>query len=180
MTGKLLGCSITDDGQHIILKVDADVKAIMNKFYGKDIEIKLDYIREQRSLSANGYLWVLLTKLAETIETSKEEVYTELVRRMGYCIPTLIPIAERETFERAWCSQGLGYQTEHISNNDKGECELMCYYGSSAYNTKQFSRLIDEVILECKEVDIPTDTPEKVAYYKALFQEQYEERSINE
>ena len=176
MTGRLLGCSVTSDGQHIILKVDTDVKLLMNKFYDKDLEIKIDTARAKRSLTANGYMWLLLTKLAESIDTSKEEVYAELIRRMGYCIPTLVPQADRETFERAWKSQGLGYQTEHIGDTATGESELMCYYGSSAYNTKQFSRLLDEVILECHEAEIPTDTPEKIEYYKSLFEEEQNQK----
>ena len=173
MTGRLLGCSVTSDGQHVILRVDTDVQLLMNKFYDKELEILIQTVRNKRSLTANGYMWALLQRLAEALETSKEEVYTELVRRMGYCIPTLVPQADRETFERAWHSQGLGYQTEHISDTKTGECELMCYYGSSAYDTKQFSRLLDEVILECREADIPTDTPDKIAYYKALYEEEY-------
>lgn len=176
MTGRLLGCSVTEDSQNVILQLDTDVKQLMNKYYNKELEVTINTVRAKRSLSANGYLWLLLTKLAEALDTSKEEVYAELIRRMGYCIPTLVPQADRETFERAWKSQGLGYQTEHISDTKTGECELMCYYGSSAYDTKQFSRLLDEVILECKEAEISTDTPDKVAYYKALYEEEYNQK----
>ena len=37
------------------------------------------------------------------------------------------------------------------------------YYGSSTYDTEQMSRLIDNVVQDCKALDIETETPERLA-----------------
>lgn len=39
---------------------------------------------------------------------------------------------------------------------------LLAYNGSSSYNTKQMTRLIDSVIQDCKEQQIETMTPEEL------------------
>ena len=37
------------------------------------------------------------------------------------------------------------------------------YYGSSTYDTKQMSRLIDNIVQDCQAVGIETLTPDKLA-----------------
>lgn len=39
--------------------------------------------QQKRSLNANAYAWVLMTKIAAVLKTSKEEVYEEMIRRYG-------------------------------------------------------------------------------------------------
>ena len=43
---------------------------------------------------------------------------------------------------------------------------VRAYYGSSQYNTKQMSRLIDMVVEGAKELGIETLTPEELARIK--------------
>lgn len=169
MTGQILGCSVTSINQCVMLSVDADAKALTEKFHGKELEIEIKVKRAKRSLSANGYLWTLLDEIAQTIGTSKEEVYRELIRRMGLCTPITVETPQADTFIRSWRSQGVGWQTEYISVTEK-ETDLLCYFGSSVYDTASFSRLLDEVINECKELDIPTDTPDKILEIKNLYE----------
>lgn len=45
------------------------------------LDIKAVKHRENRSLDANAYAWVLMSKIADTLGTSKEEVYEEMLRR---------------------------------------------------------------------------------------------------
>ena len=40
--------------------------------------------------------------------------------------------------------------------------QMLCYYGSSTYDTKQFSRLLDGVISEMEEIGIETPTSEQM------------------
>ena len=43
---------------------------------------------------------------------------------------------------------------------------IRLYYGSSTYNTKQMSRLLDAVIADCKEQGIDVATPAELALLK--------------
>ena len=47
-----------------------------------------------------------------------------------------------------------------------GCVNVVLYYGSSTYDTAQMSRLIDNIIQDCKAQGIDTRTPEEVARMK--------------
>ena len=47
-----------------------------------------------------------------------------------------------ENFKRIWQKQGLGFLVQEVSRKDK--CvKVHCYYGSSTYNSKEMSLLIN-------------------------------------
>ena len=54
-----------------------------------------------------------------------------------------------------WDKLGLGWFAEVIGTND-GRTNIMCYFGSSSYNTKEMSVLIDEEVAQAKELGIET------------------------
>ena len=57
----------------------------------------------------------------------------------------------------------LGWVTEQVDYMPDGETVVVrCYYGSSTYNTKQMSRLIDFLVEECKELGIETMSPQEL------------------
>ena len=47
------------------------------------LSIKAVKYRQKRSLDANAYLWVICTKLAEVHQTSKDEIYEEMLQKYG-------------------------------------------------------------------------------------------------
>jgi N-glycosylase/DNA lyase len=49
----------------------------------KKLRITAVQYREKRSLDANAYAWQLMTKIAEALRTSKEEVYEIMLKRYG-------------------------------------------------------------------------------------------------
>ncbi len=48
----------------------------------------------------------------------------------------------------------------------EGCVNVVLYYGSSTYDTKQMSSLIDQLIFDAKELGIETATPQELARYK--------------
>ena len=60
-----------------------------------------------------------------------------------------------EDFKRIWEKQGLGFLIREISRKDK--CvKVQVYYGSSTYNTKEMSLLIELLVQQAKELNIET------------------------
>ena len=49
-----------------------------------------------------------------------------------------------------------------ISINGTTAVQLLCYYGSSTYNTKEFSRLIDGTMEEMKQLGLQTPADEQI------------------
>ena len=130
-----------------------------------DIEAKKH--RNKRSLDANAYCWVLCEKLAVKMNISKEEVYKQEIMMVGKSVIVPIKNEEVEYFKSAWENKGLGYICESLGNSKiQGYENLRLYYGSSSYNTKDMSRLIDSIVEDCKLQGIETATPEELARLK--------------
>lgn len=139
----------------------------------KDCEkltVEIKPYREERSLDANAYFWVLAGKLAEKLNSTKEEVYKNYIKDIGgnygiFC-------AEDKAVDKLcenWEKRGLGWQTDVFPSKLKGCTNVILYYGSSTYDTKQMSRLIDFVVADCKEQGIETKTPEELERLKSLW-----------
>ena len=62
-----------------------------------------------------------------------------------------------------WRHNGIGWQTETIPSKIKGCVNVVLYYGSSTYDTAQMSLLIDMVVQDCKDQNIETLPPDKLA-----------------
>lgn len=130
----------------------------------KGLKLNLDVTKHhnKRSLDANGYMWVLLGKLQDVLNTPKEIIYKELIKNIGSY--EVIPIKDIavEKFINAWSKNGLGWVTETTKSKLEGYTNVIAYYGSSTYDTKQMSKLIDLVIQECKAQNIETEPQEKI------------------
>ena len=134
----------------------------------KDYEIIIQPKRKKRSLDANAYFWVLVSKLGEKLRKSDTEIYRNIVRDNG--VFQVVPIREDilDRWADEWGSKGTGCITEDIGEckNYKGYHNVKCYFGSSKYTTEEMARLIDAVIIECKEQGIETMTPDKIEELK--------------
>lgn len=119
---------------------------------------------KRRSLDANAYMWLLLHNLAPKTGAPPETMYREYVRDIGgNC--EIIPVRNDavETWVKNWCDRGLGWICEVLRDSKiDGYTAVICYYGSSAYDTAQMYRLIQLVVEDCQENGIETKTPKEV------------------
>ena len=123
--------------------------------------------REKRSLDANGYFWKLLDELACCLGEPKEALYLRYVKECGPFRDFALTEEEAGTFRTAWSMLGTGWPTEQVDYAEDGERVIIrAYYGSSTYNTKQMSRLIDSVVQDCKAVGVETLPPDKLSLLK--------------
>lgn len=137
-----------------------------------DIEIKKH--RNKRSLDANAYCWVLLGKLSDKLKMKAEEIYKIEIKEIGAY--EVLPIKDLavEKFIEAWSKNGIGWVCEIISKSKlPGYTNLKAYYGSSTYDSKQMSKLIDNIVEDCKIAGISVDTPEEIKKYKEMWNEKY-------
>lgn len=142
------------------------VEALGNGHY----EIQIKEHRQKRSLNANAYAWELMGKLAENQGTDKLEIYRHHIREVGVYRQVEINEAAEETLIHSWGLHGIGWIAERVDyTQHEGFVLMNLYYGSSTYNTKQMSRLIDNIVQDCEAVGIPTKTPNEIAKLKALW-----------
>lgn len=151
----------------ISLIIDSKDKDTINQLKNEEkLNIDIKKYRQKRSLDANGYCWVLCEKIAQEMSkdgtlVSKDEIYKDAVRNFGTFIPFIVEEKAFEQFKNIWEKQGLGYQVQETARKDK--CiRVNCYYGSSSYDTKEMSRLIDSLVQEAQQLNIETKTQEEI------------------
>lgn len=123
----------------------------------KPLAVSVKEYREKRSLSQNDYFWLLCGKLSEKLTRSKENIYKDLVKDYG--VYEILPIKNEavESFIYRWSKNGLGWFTEDMGESKlSGYTKLIAYYGSSTYNSKEMTRLLNAVLQECKDQGIQT------------------------
>ena len=127
-----------------------------------DKEYEIKEHRQRRSLDANGYLWVLISKIQQVLNIPKEVIYKDVIRDIG--VYEVVPIKNEAVnkFCEAWQKNGLGWITETTKSKLDGYTNVLAYYGSSEYDTKEMSRLIEEVVQECRNLDIETKSDEEI------------------
>ena len=125
-----------------------------------NIDVEAKKHREKRSLSANAYCWVLCDKIAKEISKdgtamTKENIYKDAILQIGTFEPMIVEEKAFDNFKRIWEKQGLGFLIQEVTRKDK--CvKVHCYYGSSTYNTKEMSLLIDLLVGLATSLDIET------------------------
>ena len=165
-----------DSGSWLCLRTerDAAIKVCGDAKEGQTYEATIKPYRERRSLDANAYCWVLISKLAEHYGVSPEDVYKQQIRNIGG-VYEIIPIREDAiaAFCRSWTAGHIGRMTDDLGEcrNYKGYHNIRVWYGSSDYDSAQMSRLIDEIVQECKAARIQTLTPNQLANLKSMWGE---------
>ncbi|MCM1191993.1 MAG: hypothetical protein NC123_18255 [Butyrivibrio sp.] len=130
-----------------------------------DVEIKKHL--EKRSLDANAYAWVLMSKIAQVLGSSKEEVYEEMLHRYGilyedsggYITVTVKASVDMRKVEGHW---------QLVRDNGTFKAYAMIK-GSSQYDTKEMSRFIDGIVSDAKELDIETLPPDELERMVAAY-----------
>lgn len=140
-----------------------DVDALVGHFRpGNEYELK--HVRRKRSLDANAYFWILVDKIAQAVNSTKEEVYHHVISQVGVFETLQFTSQEAmQRFKQEWHANGLGWGTRTV---DKENFILHAYYGSSRYDSKEMSILIDYTVQAAKELGIETLTPDELARMK--------------
>ena len=146
--------------------------ALVRKHKDKLYNLEVKEYRKKRSLDANAYAWVLIHKLAAAMHLTPEEVYLQEILDVGdNYTPMCVRVQDVERFKKNWSSNGLGWPVRDLGPSQVPGCRnLAAYHGSSTYDSAQMARLIDNLVVSCKELDIETLTPDKLALLKEGWQ----------
>ena len=132
--------------------IQGDTK-ILTVQIGKNEEIEVK--RKKRRKKANAYFWKLLQELCEEMNIDVIEEYRRRVKELGIFKQWEIETSNVPTFIKMWEDKGIAWFTEKVEEIGN-KAVINAYYGSSSYNSKQMSRLIDNLVQDCKEVGIQT------------------------
>ena len=137
-----------------------------------DLSIDIKKYRSKRSLDANAYFWVLVDKLAQVTGYNKTDIYRNAIKEIGG-VSEVVCVKDKavDKLRESWSQIGLGWQTDTTPSKIEGCTNVILYYGSSTYDSKQMSLLIDNIVQDCQAVGIETLTPTELARLKASWKE---------
>ena len=149
------------------------------------LEVEIRKRRKKRSLDANAYYWKLASEAAEALHVSKPYIHNYLLRRYGQievidgqAMYIVLPdtAAARESVDEA-----QSYHLKPTSQVKQGKDgamyrTYMMLKGSSSYDTREMSHLIDGLVSECREMGIETLPPEELERMMAAYAEKMEKK----
>lgn len=95
----------------------------------------------------------MLQEVCDYKDIDTIEDYKRRVKELGIFKQFKIMTQDVKTFEKIWTDRGIAWFCEIVDTEFK---IINAYYGSSSYNSKQMSRLIDNLVQDCKAVRIET------------------------
>lgn len=128
----------------------------INEDDDKQYEVKEH--KEKRSNSQNAYMWEIIGKIANIQRLKKDDVYLQMLKDYGQSqiismLSDINPKGYLKYYEEIGKGQVKGKYFTHYK----------VFKGSSEYNSKEMSILIDGVIQEAKQLDIETLTLQQIA-----------------
>ena len=107
--------------------------------------------RKHRSLDSNGLMWACIGEMAAALRADKWDIYLKMLKRYGKYTYVCVKPDALEDLKHQW------RETEVVGDvtiNGKKAVQVLCYFGSSTYNTKEFSVLLDGVVSEMQEIGL--------------------------
>ena len=139
--------------QRLTLELEGDFRGQYDKLRDKDLDVTIKKWNDHRTLTANAYLWVLITKIGDALRMSKEDVYLDMLKSYGQGGAASVEERFVEDFKRTYkYSERLG-ETEL---NGKTFVHFRFWVGSHEYSRDEFSILLDGVVQEAKNLGIET------------------------
>lgn len=150
------------------------------------LDVDMKKHRGKRSRDANAYYWKLVSEAADMLHVSKPYMHNQLLRRYGQiaiidgqAVYAVIP--DTDEAQRA-VDEAQTYHLKPTSQVKPGKGGIMyrtymMLKGSSEYDTKEMSHLIDGLVSECKEMGIETIPPEELESMMAAYGKKIEKRT---
>ena len=166
----------------IELETDGRLEDI-EKLRGKDLDITFKVHREKRSLDANAFLWSCLGKMGGVLNVPAWDMYLYSLERYGKYTYIQILESAYEDLKRMWRETkvvGDFMSVNMITGEKEKFLEVLCFFGSSTYNSKEFSRLLEGVISDMEQMGLERPTDE---HLKAIIEEvekRYEKAEIHD
>lgn len=144
--------SLIGNGYLVTFRLDGYPQGLEDKL----LEVDVKEYKPHRSKDANALLWACLNDIAKAIPGADTwSIYLSMLKRYGKSTFIVVKPEAVEAVRKQWReSEILG---DYEVNGQKG-VQMLCYYGSSTYNSSEMTRLLSGVISEMDEIGIPRPT----------------------
>lgn len=167
---------VTDDGGNIeftasvLPESKCAVRQMVKEMRKEDKEFTstITIKKNHRSLDQNALMWALLTIYADAQGGGRrgsiepEDIYMQMLAKYGVAEFIMTLPEAKSALESAF---RVVKQVDTRDYNGKEMAVFKCYYGSSKYDTKQMTDLIDGIFDELAQIGINVDTSRDVSGY---------------
>lgn len=156
-TGELRSAISTVGMTTITIALFGDFREQYESLKDAHVDLEIKKHRKKRSLDANALCWELCTQIGNAITPpmTKEAVYRQAIRDVGKYEPLPIRNDAVEAFCKVWSERGTGWIAEVIDDSKiPGYKLVFAYYGSSTYDTKAMSTLIDYLVDQAEQMEL--------------------------
>lgn len=126
---------------------------------GKEYDVDIVPHRKKRSNNANRMYWSIAGLLAQKLNIPVDEVYQHHIQDMSVYNVVCYMDETEDAMRRMWCKghDGRAFVVLGPTGTQPGWSFARAYFGSSDFDTAQMSRLIDNLLQDCKDqgVDVP-------------------------
>lgn len=170
--GRLTGIQVPFRSEKAVIsfEVTAD-PADVERYKDKELDITIVRHSKKRGLAANAMLWACLGEIAAAARTDNWSAYLYMLERYGKYSTVLIKAEALPDLRRVW------RETRVVGEREDGMVEVLCFYGASTYTTEDFSRLLDGVVSDMKELGLtPPPSREMQAALEELERQEQAQR----
>lgn len=166
LTGRIENLSVDFSTGKAKLALEINEKTSVMKAFDdfrecEKLSIKIDKYREKRSLNANALCWKVCTEIANMLRSDKDSVYLEMLKRYGQSeIVSVLSTVDVSGYFKYYDTFGTGYV------KGKEFTHYKIYKGSSEYDTREMSILLDGIIDEAKGMGIDVMSESELALIK--------------
>lgn len=176
MKARLRDLSVNYENGNAIASFELEsLPEIIEKYRGKELEIKISQYFRRRSLNANAYYWVLCNQLAGARGMTNTEMHNFLLAEYGKFDG--LEIAMRPDID--W----MKLNDIHLRPTKRKEGSYDVYQvikGSHEYDTEEMSKLIDGVIREANGEGIETITPQEKEWMMQKYDKAWKRKQVSQ
>lgn len=127
------------------------------------LSLKICKYKQKRSLDANAYCWVMISKIAEVTNQRVTDIYRAAIKEVGGNSDTVcVQDHAVEQLCAGWQRNGIGWVTDTMPSKIEGCTNVILYYGSSTYDSAQMHRLIEIILQDCTGLGIEVKSAEEI------------------
>jgi hypothetical protein len=166
MTGKLRDLTVNRDGtQNVTVTVTSDFTKTYDELKGKEVSVEIRKAAKGRSKDANAFMWAMCSLIGRSLKppVEKEEVYRHAIKAVGVYTQTQLLMWHIPTVKQRWESHGTGWFLEVVDDVPGlvGHKTINLYYGSSTYTVDEMRLLIDWLVDQAEQMELPIPLSKK-------------------
>ena len=166
MNGRLKDLTVNRDGtQNVTVTVTSDFAKTFDALKDKEITIEIKAASKGRSKDANASCWALCSEIGRALKPpqDKEDIYRMAIKAVGVYTQTQLLAWDVPKVKQRWESHGVGWFLEIVDDVPGlvGHKTIHLYYGSSTYTVEEMRLLLEWLIDQCEQMELPIPLSKK-------------------